>query len=403
MKNIDGKTKIKFISIYFAKKNYYILITLFYRENGDAIIVFDFMGFIHVFRENDRESWLGGRLHLYLQRLGMFLEKLTKAGASLIFVCDGQLQSDRMDVWCCRRNKEYEVSLKIMRGDSNGQDCRLRIGSKSVVKSYMKLIEEKNYGNFVYSTKFDCDAVVAKYAHKHNALAIVASDSDFVIFRGSSQFWLIDEFDTENMSVRSYDRNKIRKFLGLTVDQMKILATIGGNDHSSKAISPHLRKYNDFWKIADFCRSLSPELNGNLYQAVARRITNNPFVTKKDLEMVERAINSYDIDFELPEEPNAITKLCTSNVLMSAFYMGGNFQYNVNFIDLNSRENNNNGQPFIETLMEVFRKLGGILLCDRREMRLNIVTKYKSNSSYKLKIHEPIYPEGMKLSFFFFE
>lgn len=358
------------------------------------------MGFIHVFGKDGTESWLGGRLHLYLQRLEIFLEKLTGAGASLIFVCDGQLRSDKKDEWCSRRNEQYDASLRIMNGNSNQGDHRLQIGCKSVVKSYLKLIEEKNFGKIIISTEFDCDAVLAKYAHQHKALAIVASDSDFFIFEGSSQFWLTDKFDTENMSVRSYDRNKIRKFLGLTVDQMKILATIAGNDHS-KVISRYSRKFNNFQEIANFCRSLSPESNDNLYHAVAIRIKNHPWVTKDDLQIVERAIKSYEIDFELPEEPTAITKLITSNVLMYAFYMGGSFQYDVNFMDFNSRENNNNGQPFIDSLLEVFRKLGGILLCNRREKHLNIVTKYNSDSSYELQMNEPIYPEGIELCFFF--
>lgn len=358
------------------------------------------MGFIHVFGKDGTESWMGGRLHLYLQRLEIFLEKLTKAGASLIFVCDGQLRSDRKDVWCGRRNEEYNASLRIMMGDSYEKDHRLQIGCKSVVKSYLKLIKEKNFGEIIISTEFDCDAVLAKYAHQHKALAIVASDSDFLIFEGSSQFWLTDRFDTENMSVRSYDRNKLRNFFGLTVDQMKILATIAGNDHS-EVISRYSRKFNNFQEIANFCRSLSPESNDNLYHAVARRIKNHQSVTKDDLQIVERSIKSYEIDFELPAEPTAITKLVTSNVLMYAFYMGGNFQYDVNFIDFNLRENNNNGQPFIDSLLEVFKKLGGILLCNKREKHLNIVTKYERHSSYKLQIHEPIYPEGMELCFFF--
>lgn len=368
------------------------------------------MGFIHVFGAEITESWLGGQLHLYLKRLDIFLEKLIKAGASLIFVCDGKLPSDRMELWCKRRDREHMESMKVMKGDGNNYK-RYRVGCKSVVKSYLKLIEEKNYGQIMISTELDCDAVVAKYAHQHNALAIVASDSDFFIFDGSSQFWLTDEFDTENMSVRSYDRNKIRTSLGLTADQMKYFATIVGNDHSKVLYShKNCRNYNDFMNIAKFCCSLSPESVDNLYDVVATRIkygekTNIRVkqITAEDLVTVQRAINSYDIDFELPEEePNAVLKLCKTNVLMYAFYMGGNFQYEVNYIDVNSGENNNNnGQPFIETLLDVFKKLGGILLCDRREMRLNIVTKYRHESRYGLKVHEPIYPEGIKLCFTF--
>lgn len=88
--------------------------------------------------------------------------------------------------------------------------------------------------------------------------------------------------------------------------------------------------------------------------------------------------------------------------MVFAFYTQQNFQNDANFVDFKPR-NHNSSQLFSEVLLEVFRKLGGIILKDKNQpnLKLKIVTKYKLNENYMLKEHIPIYPTGKNIIFFF--
>jgi hypothetical protein len=76
----------------------------------------------------------------------------------------------------------------------------------------------------------ECDVEVAEYAVRNECFGILAQDSDYMIFDSapyylSSQFLNIDSLETTN-----YDREAFAWHLGLTVDQLPLLASLIGND-----------------------------------------------------------------------------------------------------------------------------------------------------------------------------
>lgn len=187
------------------------------RTHGKAIIVFDVMGFVHKFGKSTFELTLGGRHHLYLQEFESFVMNLCNAGATLAFFCDGQLQSYRSDEWCHRRDTEFTAAYAIINQDKcDNRPSNRRFGCKTIVKSLLKMVEDKQYGEIVISTQVDCDAAIAKYAVSNDALAVVASDSDFVIFEGNFQWWEADSIHFQRMQANRFERNAIRKQFGLT-------------------------------------------------------------------------------------------------------------------------------------------------------------------------------------------
>lgn len=347
------------------------------------------MGFIHSFNEGKIEAQLGGRASVHLKQFKQFLDKLQKAGASLVFFCDGQLHSNKVDEWCRRRNREFTDSFNIMEND-----IKPRTTCKAIVKSCLKLIEDNNYGKIIISTDVDCDAAIAQYANEHNAFAIFASDSDYLIFEGAFQFWYTTKLDWKRMRVGQFNRSKLREELQLNFEQMKIFATIAGNDFTNNIRG---KSHQTFIQDAKFCRSLKCETDAELHKAIAKYIKINRKIYGSDLEAIENSIKSYQIDFELPNQTDQIIKHCMSNVLMYAFYTNQNFQYDVNFLDFKQRIISSD-RLFIDILLKVFRKLGGILLFNkenRSDASLKIVTKYNLNEEYMLKKHTPIYPDGM--------
>lgn len=372
--------------------------------NGSALIIFDVMGFVHNFGTTIELS-LGGRQSIYMRDFEEFLIKLRTAGATLAFFCDGQLLPDKNDEWCRRRDAEFIASLAMIdehkqwrqeRQERQGSKYERRFGNKTIVKSLLKLVKDKRYGKVEISTEVDCDAAISSYALSNKALAVVASDSDFLIFGGDFQWWESNSINMKQMTAMCFERNKLRQVLSLTQEQMKYFATMAGNDHT-KHIT---RKRCDLMKIAQLCRTISMEQSE---EAICQQIANYMLIEQHiqiDVNLIARSINSYNIHFEAGEKSTEYS----SNVLMFAFSNQQVFQYEVNFLDFKQRNNNNNNRnnnnnnnhSFVFTLLDVFRKLGGILLKDtpHQNSQLKIVTKYGKNEGYKLKMHTPIYPEG---------
>lgn len=174
---------------------------------------------------------------------------------------------------------------------------------------------------------------------------------------------------------------------------MKYFATIAGNDYT-KFI---MKKSFDFHKIANFCRSLH---SGYSSVFVHQTIANFMEIDQSQFDAIATSIRSYSIHFFVNPIDSPMVEYCSSNVLLFAFYTENVFQYEANFLDFKQRNNNNRNNnahtTIFDTLIEVLRKLGGILLKGQahRKPVLKIVTKYSFQEKYTLKEHTPIYPSG---------
>lgn len=361
------------------------------RKTGDAIIIIDMMGFLHIFGEDDIDLNLGGRQSIYLQEFRQFLLSLKDAGAKLVFFCDGQLQFDRNDVWCQRRDKEFIDTYEIITQEN--PQCKRQFGCKHISKSLRKLIEDEKLGIIVISTQVECDAAIVKYAIEKHALAVIASDSDFLIFEGNFQWWDSNSISLTDMKVIKFNRSKLRELLRLSTEQMKYLATIAGSDYTKPLVKGN---YTHFLQIANFCRTIHPkESTERIYQ----RIGNFMQLRNNESDTIALSIKSYNINFEIELPTDRMNRYFSSNVLMYAFKNQQIFQYDANFLDFKSR--NEIFTTYLDTILMVFRKLGGILLKNERDKKplLNISTKYSLNTNYTMKKQQPIYPKGLHYFF----
>lgn len=360
------------------------------------------MGFVHNFGDNKIELNLGGRQHHYIRIFEQFVTGLIEAGADLTFFCDGQLQSNRNDVWCQRRNVEFYDAINAIESTNGNVVARSflkrRFGCKTIVKSLLKLIEDECYGKVIVSTRIDCDLAIANYAVECAALAVIASDSDFLIFDGAFQWWHSNSMDMNCMVVNCFDRNKVMEVLNVSREQMKYFATIAGNDHTNHL----LKKPYNFNAIADFCRSLCKSRK-YIYEDIVKFMQIDKRTDlNRAIECVRNSIESYDSNVSVikQQQSTRMDKYCATNVLMYAFWNQQAFQYEVNFVDFKDRsqwnQNTNSCYPFVYTLIDVFRKLAGIMLKNtaHRNATLKIVTKYSFDEGYTLKLHTPIYPRG---------
>lgn len=203
----------------------------------------------------------------------------------------------------------------------------------------------------------------------------------------------------QQMTAKCYERNRLRNMLYLRSENMKYLATIAGNDHTGHLVA----KRCDFHEVADFCRSINssetdPKAMRSIYWKIEKYMMGNA-IKRIEIDSIAKSIQFYDINYEIDKCTDALNDYCAKNVLMFAFLHQQVFQYEVNFLDFKQRNKHNknkNVQLFSDTLLEVFRKLGGILLngTSHTDPMLKIVTKYSLYEMYTLRVHTPIYPEG---------
>lgn len=359
------------------------------------------MGFIHNFGNRSHiEVNVGGRIHVYLAEFQRFINQLKMAGATLVFICDGHLRTDRLETWCIRREKEFRTSYEMV--TANTDLCwRNSLGCKAICTSLFKFIEDERLGEIIISTHVECDAIVANYANSHNALAVVGNDSDALIYEGNFYWWQSTTLNMEQCTVRSFDRAVLRKFLNLSHTQMKYLATIAGNDYSRKmelkpgSFMPHNEK---FIGIAKFCRSLTSDKDVCMKIACYMRC-NERSVQDNDLECIRISIDSYSIDVEQPEITDRMEKFYQHNVLLYAMKNQATLQIDVNFLDFVQRVKNTEKQTFIDSIVGVCRRIAGIILSNDQAKHpiVKICTKWARNEDYAVKNLDPIYPDAIEL------
>lgn len=369
-------------------------------DNLHPIIIFDVMGFIHAFTQTNDESILGGRHNIYIELATNFFQMLTEHGAKLVFFCDGHLQQSRIDVWCNRRDREYKESQVILSEiDAGRYRCNDRYshrGSKYFVNSLLETA--KLYGTVIVSTERDCDSIAAQYATQNDALAILASDSDYLIYEGNWQHWHVDTIDMMQCTVKRFNRNALIANLNLTRDQMKVFASIAGNDYTNSLRS--YRREMDFRTVANFCRTLTPTQNDSFYRKIAEYISDGKQMKIDSIEIIKESIESYDINFELGTDIDNLELYASGNVLMYAILKNGIFQYHVNYVDFTHMNNNNNNKEnILEKILNSMRRLAGILLYDKKTDRqyFKLMTKHSPETKYELTHEIPEYPECMRM------
>ena len=141
--------------------------------------------------------------------------------------------------------------------------------------SHLKVVKHlaKIYGVMNYGMDRECDAEMAKFACENpRVLAILADDSDFLIYPGNWKYFSLKELDHETLDTKEYSRIALRKTLNLNDKELVILSTLNGND-----VIP----YDDTFR---FHKSLIQQRNNPAlrFPAIAKHIKNRPLPTRQD-------------------------------------------------------------------------------------------------------------------------
>lgn len=224
----------------------------------------------------------------------------------MVFFKDGLIKNHKYRTWIKRQNARYHDSYEVLSCVYSGcsvddilQRCLNKLEGMATVIPVVEEMAAK-HGNLIFSLSKECDVEMARYANKHNVLAILSEDSDFLIFKGKWKLWSIYKLYAETLKTCESSRKALRKLrkLSLNDDQLSILPTIAGNDmiefeSIEKAIGKNFRftpKFK-FPKIANYIKqNVSCDINTR-----SHKIADLMFGNKKPatLKLVEESLMAY--------------------------------------------------------------------------------------------------------------
>lgn len=243
--------------------------------------------------------------HRLSDRLDKLFKKLKDAGAELVFFEDGLIETEKYVTWVQRQNKKYSEHSEVI------NYVNMNHGVSEIVSTFkdklrgfstlMTIIEEmaKKHGKLIFSVHQECDIEIARYADKHNVLAVVSDDMDFVIFKGKWKLFSVDALNLDNLHTREYNRVAFKATLGLNDDQLAALSTIGGNDiirfeEVENALGQFFR-HTPKIKFPNIARYIKTELSVNddeKARKIASKIIGN--TRPETLARIKKSLKCYD-------------------------------------------------------------------------------------------------------------
>jgi hypothetical protein len=290
-------------------------------NNRKPLILIDLYGLLDFFTQFNPKTRTANRYQAELEDLcgGRSLKCQTNCDAifeilnefaDIVFFFDGSVSADKLENFMRKKHRKYRDSMKVVEMINNRVPMKTIKGKFRRIPtsiSHKKIVEEKaeKHGKLIKAMTKEADAEIVKYANENNAFAIIAEDSDFLIFEGSWRYFSIQDLRFNTMTSTEFDKKGLWTALGLqNSQQMAMLASMAGNDlvdHESLKIfhSNLLEKFglensvqNKFRAISNF---IIKELEGKKLEEAVDIIANeiNDRSVEKYKTLVKKCLEMY--------------------------------------------------------------------------------------------------------------
>lgn len=367
-----------------------------YRKNNcKPTIIIDLYALIDIFQVDVDEILCGGRYNKLCEKYEKFMKNL-QSMANLIFFEDGTLHNQKINTWIQRQNNKYNKAINVIR--CLEKDALRNCNYIPRSTAHRTIIEEtaKKYGKLIKSSLRDCDTEIASYAAKHSILAVIADDTDFLIFAGKWRYFSAKQINlsTRNLVTMEYNRKALRHFLRLSDDQLILLATFNGND-----IIPY-EDVREFHKALigpghDFCNvrfsRLANFIRSNSLEKMIRQISYH--VNADCLKLFGESVDMYNTSYD--EHENAENKLLSFCHAMDFFFVSEIFKSNIQTFTLSYSDLRQlHMQKLPHAYITLLRKqIGIVLMHERKGSETRLITKLSHGEDYKIYTLTPIYPD----------
>lgn len=261
-------------------------------------------------------DWVcGGQYKEYVQKVTHFFECFEAINVKLVVYFDGATQESKRPVWVSRRLQSMEKAHAVFDALSKGQavqriDPELYVLPAGAGNTMSTLSKDRC---MVRRSLKECDEEIASYAEKNKCFAILAQDSDFVIYQSGAKYYLSAEnLDLTRMTTLVYDQKALARHLQLNVSDLPIFASLMGNDFIS---ADDLRPFHSLLtgrqrhqayaavlvrKVAEYIWSLP---KGNDLFLYLGQLSYEVFRTRQRAEDLQKSILSYGRIINEPVRP----------------------------------------------------------------------------------------------------
>lgn len=353
----------------------------------------------------------GGNHKVAMQSFENVLDQLKALECKLVFFADVVTPDWKTVEWMNRQNSNFNTTLAVYDKISAGvllEDIPKQIRNfRSPNCMYYEMWKmASKYGEFPGANKNDNDLELAQYAAEpsNNVLAIISSDSDFLIYDGPWKMWNFVSADPLKMN--ELDKEGLWDKLQLPPQKRPLFATLAGNDYT-KHLFTDLSDRKRFNIIVKFIRTLdfgNGALDFDIDKAAQIGLDSNSDTkktSKNNRRLIKRSISSYDINRELKIINDSFelnlknTPLYQSYVALTYHFVGIAIPY----YDMRGRRSGN--LPMV--LRDMINRKKGVLLHgrERKPKSYCVMTKIEFDRDFE-RIISPIEYPTCRHSFFYY-
>lgn len=323
--------------------------------------------------------------------------------ANLVFFNEGPVIVDKKEGYLKKKDERYERVIKVCDEVKNRKSLK-SIKTLDFMSRSSFFVTEK-YGKVYTSFTKECDSEIVKFMNENpNAIGVVGDDSDFLIYQGNFKFFSLRDLKigsrhktTDLTTTLEFDRNQLRKVLGLDDRQMIILSTLAGND----IIKYETKIHSDFNILAQEIKREYPSQMS--HEEIIQKLANH--VTKKagrtvDKNEIQKSFNFYDTKYEVSKDSDKILEFCKEKNLMTPFVV---YTKHPSLITCQYYDFRTEFPNMFNILVVIRRKLAGIVFANEKPKDPPVTVYGKLSHEAKHAVHtfNAIYPENMKIPNFY--
>lgn len=354
----------------------------------------------------------GGSCREFDELIDTFFNRLVNLGVELVFVQKLTVEIATQNSWIKKKNQKFETSLNIYRDIENGdtvpQLMRTLEGSGYARRVSPNLIAiASKYGEYLFvPADHHCDQEVAREAKKRKAIAIMSTDTDFLIFEGQWKWWNFTDLDVESLEAWEYDRSAIERLFSLTWKQRPLLATLIGNKYSNEYYDDLFRFLRGLGKMPRKFENAANYIRRSFRSGIFSedeigRIARDVFGYRAGDDkrrMIRKSLESYRVNED--EEPVEEREIDPIEFTLSGNALNAYRKLNIkeiqamwfSFFDMPSTRTTS---ALIEFFIEVTKKKMGIVHHDSVDgTTFKLLMKSSRASGYAVHEEEMITPDG---------
>lgn len=407
--------QVSYIPIYYDPTNNFVRS----KHGKPPTILIDIKEFSQLVVQRDETGIVcGGRHPYYMFKIRKLLEALKNAGAILVFFAVGSKLNDVPHIFIPKREAEYTKYLKILQRIDEKVPIRQILKQKnrksadiratlSVEHNLIKVC--KQYGEVHYNYVRH-NQEIAQYAnmHENDVLAIIAGDTDFLVFDGQFEYWPATQIDEKELMGVRVCRQTVWDALEVTPQQLAMVGALSGSIYLPQYVDKVKAFYEkierggpEFLKIRDlttYVRNIrqTPIGNGATIEfdvdAVARDVFGDGYADE-EMNTIKNGLAIYNLKFKIPMEKDLmLQQLKRFDRLLYLIQMTDKV-FNVRdiaYIDFQ----NVRSKTYAELVCPLLLRILGIMFIERQgsDFAREICMKFSHEDPYEVVEESPCYP-----------